>query len=320
MTGTRPRVLLCILCLALVLWHASAWAVPEISGLKAADVTTSSFSLVWMSDVTGDPEVQVFSDSAMTKEMTDKVSILPMPASIAIAEAARLKGNMKILVSGLSASTAYYVRAVMRDPQNPANIGYSPIISITTASRIQPYTLGGNGTKAVSNDLAAFETYIRPSSNELVPGLGDLVIMETDSSPYPISAFVGETVTAPEGLLDLNNLFGTDGMSLDISGGEKLIFTVYRGGMLSSLTHYRRIPENGRMVYVSGPVKGFFADINLDRNVNETDFERFREHYRTAADAEFFNPDFDFIEDTNNRVDARDFSRFSREYGRTDVE
>jgi len=33
-----------------------------------------------------------------------------------------------------------------------------------------------------------------------------------------------------------------------------------------------------------------------------------------------YNPDFNFIEDPESKVDVRDFSRFSQEYGRQNVQ
>ncbi len=74
------------------------------------------------------------------------------------------------------------------------------------------------------------------------------------------------------------------------------------------------------MVYVVESVKGFFADINLDDKVDEEDFAEFKKQYRTLPDDATYNPDFNFAEDTEGKVDVREFSKFSREYGRTDVE
>src|SRR6266498_4062443 len=58
-----------------------ALAVPETSSVRITDVTPSSFSVVWMTDVAADPSVEVYSDSEMTDQITDSVAITPMPVT-----------------------------------------------------------------------------------------------------------------------------------------------------------------------------------------------------------------------------------------------
>jgi hypothetical protein len=135
----------------------------------------------------------------------------------------------------------------------------------------------------------------------------------------PLSAFVGDSINSGEGVLDLNNLFGGDAESLELMGGERIVLSVYRVGGLATLTHYRRAPSNVGLTSVVDPEKGFFADINLDGRVDDLDFEEFRKQYRTRPDDVSYNPDFNFVDDAESRIDAREFSKFSREYGRTNV-
>jgi len=322
-TGKMGRIsAICLSLLAAVFSLTSpAFAVPETSSVRITDVTTSSFSVVWMTDVAAEPLVEVYSDSAMTIPLTDYVLITPMPASSQeIAQAAKNRGIMKVRVSGLSASTKYYARTVTRDPANTSNVGYSPLYEVVTASTVAPYYYLNGTAQDFSNDLIAFRVHIRPSDTEEKPGLGDLIVLEAEGSPYPLSAFVGEGITAPDGILDMNNLFSSNGWSRNVAGSEKIALRIYRGGGLFTLTHYRRVPLNGNMVYVVEPVKGFFADINLDGKVDEEDFATFKGQYRTSPDDASYNPDFNFVEDPEGKVDAREFSRFSTEYGRTNVE
>lgn len=307
--------------LVIVLGFASnALAVPDTVSVRITDVTTTSFSVVWMTDVSADPAIEVYSDSSMTNKITDKLLITSMPAgSQKVISAARGRGIMKVRVSGLSSSTKYYVRTVTKDSSNSQSIGYSALQEVVTSSKVMPYKYSNNIAEGFSNDLSAFKVYIRPSDNDPEPGLGDLIVLEEEGSTYPISAFAGDWIGSPEGILDLNNFFGLDSRSLDISGGEKITLRIYRGGGLSTLTHYRKAPQDSNMVYVSEPVKGFFADINLDGKIDDEDFAEFKKQYRTLPDDVTYNPDFDFVEDTEGKVDAREFSKFSKEYGRTDV-
>jgi hypothetical protein len=312
--------MLVAIALIILLLPVHAHAVPDTASVRVTDVTTSSFSVVWMTDVTAEPLVEIYSDSSMATQITDKFIVTLMPAgSQKVASAAKGRGILKARVSGLNPSTKYYVRTVTKDSSNPLSIGYSALQEVVTASKVMPYKYSNNSPEGFSNDLSAFKVYIRPSDNDTEPGLGDLIVLEEEGATYPISAFAGDWISSPEGILDLNNIFGANGQSLDLSGGEKIILRIYRGGGLSTLTHYRRAPQDGNMVYVAEPLKGFFADINLDGKVDDEDFAEFKKQYRTLPDNASYNPDFNFVEDAESKVDAREFSKFSKEYGRTDV-
>jgi hypothetical protein len=303
-------------------WAGSAYAVPETVSVRVTDVTTSSFAVVWMTDVAAMPSVEVYADSAMTNRLSDAVTVTPMPdAPLDVAAAARGKGVMKVRVAGLTPNATCYVRSVTADPADPTSIGYSGLQQVTTAATVLPYRSAADGTlQGFANDLVSMKVYIRPNDADAVPGQGDLILLETPGSPFPISAFVGAGTTSPEGVLDLNNLFGTDMTSLAVLGGEKAQFSIYRGGSLSTLVHFRRLPVNSSTVTVGEPAKGFFADINLDGKVDDQDFAEFRKQYRTAPNDPTYNPDYKFIDDPAGKIGAQDFARFAREYGRTGIQ
>jgi len=318
MAGLLSKV---ISTLALMLGLVSyCHAVPDVSSARITDVTTSSFSIVWMTDAPANPGVEVYTDSAMTKRITDSLSVTAMPAGRnEIATAAIGKGILKVRVSGLSAATRYYAKAVTTDSSNSSNVGYSSLYEVVTSSLVSPYVYSGGTAQGFSNDLVDFHVHVRPSEGGNMPRLGDLLVMEGGQARYPISAFVGDGITAPEGLLDLNNIFGPDGVSFFVAGGDRVLLTVYRGEALSELKHYRIVPTNTGLGYALEPVKGFFADINLDGKVDEQDFAEFRKQYRSTPEDVHYNPDFDFVADPDGVIDAREFSKFAKEYGRTDV-
>lgn len=317
-----------LILIGVLLLCSTALAVPETVSVRITDVTPSSFAVVWLTDVAAEPTVQVFTDSAGNNEITGAVRITAMPdAAAEVAAAARAKGIMKVRVSGLAAGAQYYVRTVTVDPANPSSVGYSAPQAVTLASVVAPYRTDQVGSlRPCANDLASFPVYIRPADTSELPGLGDLLLLETAGSSSPVSAFVGQGIAAPEGLLDLNNLFDLDGLGLHLGGDEKATLRIYRGGTLTTLLHYRNIPAGSDLVNVTEPVRGFFADINLDGRVDAADFALFKEQYRQGANGGVFNPDYNFIPIREGEIvgedviDARDFARFATQYGREDVE
>jgi hypothetical protein len=309
-----------IMQFALCALATSALAVPETTAVRIADVTTSSFSIVWMTDVAANPSVEVYADSSLQQRVTDGVTIAAMPAgSSRVAQAAQSKGIMKVSVSGVKPATTYYVRTVTKDPVNADNVSFSAPQNVTTASDVPLYRTVNGAAQGLANDLVAFPVYVRPLDQAAEPRLGDLIILEEQGSPYPVSAFAGDGALSPEGVLDLNNLFGPDGSSLAVSGGEIINLRIYRAGSLSTLTHYRKAPQNSAAVSVVGLLKGFFADINLDGRVDDQDFSAFKAQYRTMPNDTTYNPDYNFVDDPDGKVDVREFGKFSKEYGRTDV-
>ncbi|MBI5885117.1 MAG: hypothetical protein HZB85_00835 [Deltaproteobacteria bacterium] len=297
-----------------------AYAVPEVSAVRLTDVTTSSFSVIWMTDVEATPSVDVYTDAAMTNRITDNVRITPMPgADHETVSAAKKKGVMKVMVSGLKPSASYFARAVTADPANASNVGYSAVYEVITASAVIPYKYANGSLTGFFNDIVSFRIYLQPQDADIKPGLGDIVVFESPASRYPISAFARSGSNAPEGIIDLNNIFGNDGLSAEAIGGEKAVLRAYRGTLLSTLLHYRKVAVKDTALKASEPVTGFFADINLDGSVNDDDFILFKGQYRTMPADGSYNPDYNFVDDAGGKVDAREFSRFANEYGRTGI-
>jgi hypothetical protein len=319
--GDEMKQTLMIASFALLAFSRTAMAVPDTVSARVTDVTPSSLSMVWMTDVPSEPAVEVYVDAGMATSVIEGITVTPMPdATPATIAAAKSNGVMKVRVTGLVSGTRYYVRSVTRASADPASVSYSALQDVTTATEVRPYIVAQDRSmQGFSNDLTTMKVYIRPSDQSAVPGLGNLLILETAASTYPLSAFVGSDAAAPEGVIDLNNLFGSDRFSQLIIGGDVTQLRFYRGGALSTLLHYRRLASNSGVGASLDPVKGYFADTNLDGKVDDADFEAFRNQYRSAPDDPVYNPDYKFVQTPSGRVDAQDFIRFANEYGSVNV-
>ncbi|WP_054696254.1 hypothetical protein [Geotalea toluenoxydans] len=125
----------------------NALAVPETVSVRVTDVTTSSFAVVWLTDVAAMPQVEVYTDAAMTNRLTETISLSPMPdAPQEVAAAARSKGIMKIRVTGVTPNTTYYVRTVTADPAAADSISYSGVQGVNTAAEVVPYQTAEDGS------------------------------------------------------------------------------------------------------------------------------------------------------------------------------
>lgn len=309
-----------------LLWAESALAVPETASVRITDVTPTSFAVVWLTDVAAEPAVQLFRNADGSGEITGTLRQTAFPeVAPAVRAAARGRGIMKVRVTGIAPQSTVYVRTVTADPANPQSVSYSALQKVVTATRVEPFRQTGGALEPSANDLLAFPVYIRPGDPSASPGLGDLLLLESPGAASPLSAFVGEGLATPEGLVDLNNLFGPVGTSLDLGGGETATLRHYRGGTLATLLHYRLFPADTGTGAVNGAVRGFFADLNLDGKVDEADFELFRPLYRQRAEDSAFNPDYNVFPVSEgatvdaDRIDAQDFARFAGQFGRTDV-
>ncbi|PNU20707.1 hypothetical protein C2E25_05665 [Geothermobacter hydrogeniphilus] len=322
----KRRILL-LLCLFLGV-AGSARAVPEIVSLRVADVTPTSLSLVWMTNVPADPDVEIYADPGMAEPLNEQIRVQPYGAVPGmVAAAAKAKGIFLVRLLGLRPDTSYYLRAVTRESGVTDSVAYSDLLEVRTAATVLPYRRTSDGTLVpTANDLLSFRVYIRPAERTAsLSGLGDLLLLENESGHAPIAAFVGEGVTSPEGVVDLNNLYGLDLQSLFFSGGEKVTLRVYRGNTLSVLTHLRRLPVPGGLLQVAAAQRGFnAADLNLDGQVDYQDFVLFKERFDLGANDGAYNPDYDFVVmaageiSAEDRVDVKDFAWFAGQYGKAE--
>ncbi len=70
------RIFFIASALVAIVWTQQALAVPDTVSARVTDVTTSTFSMVWMTDVAADPGIEVYADAAMTTPVTDGITVL----------------------------------------------------------------------------------------------------------------------------------------------------------------------------------------------------------------------------------------------------
>jgi len=305
-----------------------ALAVPEIASLRVADVTPTSLALVWMTNVPADPDVEIYADVSMAEPLNDQFRVEPYDSvPVEVAQEARSRGIFLVRVLGLRPDTSYFLRAVTRESGIEGSIAFSELLEIRTAAAVLPYRQAAGGELVpAANDLLGFKVYVRPVDRSMdLPATGDLILLESEAGNSPISAFVGTGSVSPEGVLDLNNLYGLDRQSFLTTGAERLTLRVYRGNTLSVLTHLRRLPvPEGRLQVVSVQ-RGFNrADLNLDGQVDYQDFILFKAQFGRRVDDGDYNPDFDFVllaagtVSADDSVDVKDFAWFAGQYGKTE--
>ena len=297
-----------------------------ISDLRVTDVTTRSFSVVWVNDeAVTNARLRVFSDAAGQTDITATLQITPVSAAL---PGAHSQGIVKIQATGLLPGTDYFVETettgfsgVEIFPLPPA-----PFIHLKTALQTVKAT-SANGP--ITNDLIHGQINHPDGVN---PTQDTLLMVEVPSlSPYPLSAFVGNGVAAPSAIVDLNNSFDQmTGLSAAVPAKTVLKVTQYRGLLCpiaaQKLLRLRRAPiheeglptisefENAAPCFSPN---GTAADFNCDGAIGPGDFNLLLAQFGLASNQTTpdcrFNPDYDLSGD--GAVGPGDFNLFLSVFG-----
>jgi hypothetical protein len=282
----------------------------EVFDVQPADVTTRAFSVVWASDEPVQSAfVRVYADADGVSEITEDLDIDGVSAGVTEAHD---QGLVKLDVTGLSPDTTYYFQTQTESASGsyswPADPPYESVTTAATTAKSRP------GGELIVNDLLSHSVF---GPDGTTPATAALVLVDIPGlSAYPLSAFVGSGgFSPPQAVVDLNNVFGEDGRSVQVPANEVITVTELRGLNFCpnlenyKLQRYRRIPAHEELPVITQleiPERCYFVDTVCDGQVNVIDAQFVFNALNTAQGACAFNPALDVVEDgTINVLDAQ---------------
>ena len=175
---------------------AALGAQPNVTDITPADVTTRSFSVVWLSDLPSTADVKVFTDIGGSSEITSGLTVEPHPlmcGNAGIRTAAENAGVMKVTVSSgatsLEAGAVYYVQTLTTDKATSAvtaSPGPGALVAVTLADEsVRTIQVGGD-LRPLTNDLLAIPGHACDGTS---PAQGAAVLLEVDGADHPVSSF-----------------------------------------------------------------------------------------------------------------------------------
>lgn len=288
-----------------------------VSDVAITDVTPRAFSLVWASsEPVTTVAVRVYTDASGTNDIT--ASLSPVLVSEAFPPALS-QGIVKVDITGLAPNTRVYVRTTTTGasgtvffPAAPPYLEARTAVAAGKANTLEQF---------IVNDLLQHQVLgpdtVSPTSGTLVvitaPGLG----------AYPLSAFIGEGgFTLSTAVVDLNNLFTTAGVNVNVAAGQVLTVKEFRGLLCPGLNNqallrFRRVPartETPAITKLETPVPCYFADTVCDDVINILDAQSVLNVFGAQTGQCVFNPDMDVVKD--NAVNILDVQSVLNFFGR----
>jgi hypothetical protein len=186
----------------------------------------------------------------------------------------------------------------------------------------------------ITNDLLRLDAEWIAATGERAPLDGALVLVSARGrSQYPVSAFVGEGIDPPGGIVNLQNLFGTGGpprRTLALQGREILEVEVLRGltdGRCGLDEHrlfsFRRVPEHeeigeigAALVELEAPASCFPADALCDGAVDIGDVQQVANFFLVECGTCSYNEDVDVLRDC--AIDIGDIQSVANFFGESE--
>jgi hypothetical protein len=216
-----------------------------------ADVTPSSFAVIWTASEPSTCTIKVFADQNGSFEITQDVAVQSMPVSSGdstIIQQAESNGVMKVRVSQLEAGATYYFQTVTTS-KSTADVTLFPDMAnlsmVTLADRASRGRFLNASLVPFANDLLQVDCYL---PDNITPATGTLLLAYVYGSKYPLSSFVGDGSPTGMACIDLNNSYSENTMtSLYIPGGQSVQLLHYMG-TLGQMVDHGGIPCSQQMV------------------------------------------------------------------------
>lgn len=301
----KKNILAVCLTLALLVVPAiSNGTPPSVSEIRVSDVTTRSFSVVWVVNETDNAGagwtggLEVYGTPGCTE---------PVPGIDFKASEVSNAGVLKKTVTGLSPNTTYCFRTVTTSrsisgettiaPVAPAD----PLFVTTETQTVRTYTQGTD-ILPFGNDLIYHPVYRYDQT------IGDnkkiLIVSIEGVGSSPVSAWTGDGIFPPDVIIDLNNIFSASTHeNMNLMGGERMKLLEIRGQDGCTLERWRKVPLDneledyalsGDLVEVRAPGTCFDpADLDCNNWVNILDILRDVSGYNTKLGDLCFNSDLD---------------------------
>lgn len=221
-----------VFTIMIMVFVRGSYAVPSISEVTVTDVTTKSFSVVWISSEASKPDVKVFDDPE-GQHATEGITLTPHPIegkNTEIVTQAEDNGVMKVRITGLMPEHTYYFQTVTTSKITGEITHYpgaTPFLSVTTEKATTREKSSGDSIVPFSNNLLIKEFYLEDGKT---PASGTLAVVNLEGASYPLSSFIGDGVVSPYAVFDLNNIYSAKNRaSIEVAGGEILLLNNYRG-------------------------------------------------------------------------------------------
>lgn len=286
----------CWFLLLFVISSVAQGVQPVLSEAVVTDVTDRAFSLIWTTDQSGQPSIEIFSDAAGTQPVTSGLTITPyeiftgnpvldesgrQASKDSITQSAKTFGIVRMTVSGLVAGTDYFLKfglqadATLETTLCPdAGESFCPNAGITLlAIRTEQLPIRvSTASQLFLNDYLLVLNVTAQS--------GELVIVGAETANYPVSAFIGDGAPVPYAIIDLNNFFtAVSNQSIQITGsnvktfgdvGEGLIVRHYKGTS-GSVTDVQVVGINQGTGALMTPIDRDYGDCNNNGRIDSYD-------------------------------------------------
>jgi len=305
----------------IVLLFCSFLAVNTVNGavhdLTVTDVTTRSFSLVWVSDEPIlDATVNIYCCANTSTDITSSFGISSISAE---STNSHDLGIAKILITGLHAEQCVYVQTRTVGVNETVLEPAVPLLQVCTEKK----TTKADITAApILNDLIEHHIFWPQGTN---PVAGSLLLIKIPSiQQYPLSVLVGAETDPKSAIVDLNNVFSSLlSSNANLDEGAIIELTEMKGLGCAEfsdhkLVRFRRVPAHSevdilgqKLVEVETTESCFSADTVCNDSVDIIDVQYGLNILNATETQCKFNPDIDVVQDgTINVLDIQSILNF----------